>query len=316
MTNFTKINSRKKFCVQNFCRETCFVAAVAAFSVSSGVNAGDIDWATSTITPLNESTIRAYDLKYAPTPEVLYNVDFFFNEETLSFEPDVSTLKTVDPAKYAEADLARGGLLYDKWWKINGASEPANTHPGYPEVGSQTGSTTWRCKECHGWDYKGKDGVYESGSSHYTGIKGLYDVRNQPADMIYDAIARKGMLLSEQDIWDLTQFLKEGQVDMNKSIIFSGAQKKAATGDAEKGRLLYEGAGGCLKCHGEDGNKISNVSVGTVVNDNPWEGLHKIRFGEPGTKMPSAISKDLSLQEQIDILTYAQTLSQLESDSH
>jgi thiosulfate dehydrogenase len=265
---------------------------------------------------LNESTIRAYDLKYAPTPEVLYNVDFFFNEETLSFEPDVSTLKTVDPAKYAEADLARGGLLYDKWWKINGASEPADTLPDYLEMGSQTGSTTWRCKECHGWDYKGNDGAYESGSSHYTGIEGLYDVRNQPADLIYDAIVRKRLPLSEQDIWDLTKFLKEGQVDMNKFIIFSGAQKKVATGDAENGSLLYEGAGGCLKCHGEDGNKISGLSVSTIVNDNPWEGLHKIRFGQPGTKMPSAISKGLSLEEQIDILTYAQTLPQLESDSH
>jgi cytochrome c553 len=297
-------------------RQTFLCLVLAATPFSNAVNAADIDWASSKITPLNESTIRAYGLKYAPTPDVSYNVDFFFNERTLSFEPDVSTLETVNPDKYAEADLARGGLLYDKWWKINGQNEPANTYPGYPEIGSKTGSTTWRCKECHGWDYKGNEGAYQEGNSHYSGINGLYDLRKQPAASIYDAIVKKGMLLSEQDIWDLTKFLKEGQVDMNKYIIFSGTQKKLATGDAENGRLLYEGTGGCLNCHGEDGNKISGLSVSTVVNDNPWEGLHKIRFGQPGTKMSSAINKGLSLQDQIDVLTYAQTLPQLESEPH
>jgi|GEM_PF-1992507 len=39
-------------------------------------------------------------------------------------------------------------------------------------------------------------------------------------------------------------------------------------------------------------------------------GFHQILFGYPGTKMPSEINNGLSLQEQIDILTYAQTLPQ------
>ncbi len=39
-------------------------------------------------------------------------------------------------------------------------------------------------------------------------------------------------------------------------------------------------------------------------------GFHKIRFGYPGKKMPSEINNGLSLQEQLDILTYAQTLPQ------
>ena len=297
--------------------KTCFMVPVALSSVLNMVSAGDVDFSTSSVTPINDNTIRVYDLKYVPTPEVLYNVDFLFNEETLQFEPDMDTLKTVDLTKYAEADMVRGGLLYDKWWKINGENEPVDTYPGYPEgIGNQTSSTTWRCKECHGWDYKGNDGAYQSGSSHYTGINGLYYVRNKPADDIYDAIRRKNLPLSEQDIWDLTRFLKEGLVDMNKYIIFTGTLRSSATGDVENGRSLYEGVGGCLNCHGEDGNKKTNVSVGAVTSDNPWEGLHKIRFGQPGTKMSSAINKELSLQEQIDILTYAQTLPQVETENH
>lgn len=283
---------------------------ILLLAVSNLANAGDVDFSASSITPINDSTISVQGLKYAPAPpDFWYNVDFLFNQETLQFEPDLETLVVVDEANYAEADMVRGGLLYDNWWKINGENEPADTYPVYPEEGSNTGSTTWRCKECHGWDYKGYDGAYESGS-HYTGISGLYHIRNQPVAEIYAAIVRKNMPLSEQDIWDLTKFLKEGLFDMNKYIIFSGTHSKSATGDAENGRILYESVGGCNNCHGADGNKISSISVKAVTNNNPWSSLHKIRFGKPGTRMPSAINKGLSLQEQIDILTYAQTLPQ------
>jgi mono/diheme cytochrome c family protein len=292
--------------------KTFFAILLTTSSVSNMVCAGDVNWSESTITPFNESTVRAYGLKYSPTPDTSYNVDFTFNETTLSFESDLSTLTTVDISKYAEADIVRGGLLYDKWWKINEESEPTDTYVGYPEVGSQTGSITWRCQECHGWDYKGNEGAYESGSSHYSGISGLYDIRNKTEAEIYGNLVAKNLPLSEQDIWDLTKFLKEGLIDMNKYIIFSGIQQKSATGDTENGRVLYEGTAGCIKCHGDDGNKIETVSVAAIANDNPWEVLHKVRFGNPGTKMPSAVKKGLSLQEQIDILTYVQTLPQID----
>lgn len=275
------------------------------------MTAGDVDWSTSSMTPVDETTISVYNLEYAPTPGVSYNINFIFNEATLNFEPDLGSLMLVDKTKYATANLVRGGLLYDKWWKINGEPEPTETYAWYPtDVGSQTGSATWRCKECHGWDYKGKEGAYESGSSHYTGIDGLYYVKNQPVGEIYNAIVKKNMPLSEQDIWDLTKFLKEGLLDMNKYIVFSGAASKSATGDADNGQTLYEGVGGCESCHGADGNKTSELFVGAAANDNPWETLHKIRFGYPGTSMPSAVEKGLSLQKQLDILTYAQTLPQ------
>jgi len=29
---------------------------------------------------------------------------------------------------------------------------------------TRSGKDTWRCKECHGWDYMGVDGAYGSGS--------------------------------------------------------------------------------------------------------------------------------------------------------
>ena len=278
-------------------------------TASNMVTAGDVDLSTSNITPMNEGTISIYDFKYAPTPDMSYKINFIFNKETLHFEPDFESLMQVDKSKYAQANLVRGGLLYDKWWKINGESEPTDTYASYPtKVGTQTGSTTWRCKECHGWDYKGNEGAYESGS-HYTDIQGIYYLKNKPHGEIYNAIVRKNMPLSEQDIWDLVKFLKEGLLDMNKYIVFSGTQRKSATGDAANGQTLYEGIGGCKSCHGAEGNKIEGlIALGAVANDNPWETLHKIRFGQPGTQMPSMVNDKLSIQEQIDILTYTQTL--------
>ena len=54
------------------------------------------------------------------------------------------------------------------------AKAPEQSHPLYPADGEYAAKpkANWRCKECHGWDYKGRDGAYAKGS-HYTGIKGI-----------------------------------------------------------------------------------------------------------------------------------------------
>jgi len=280
----------------------------AMVSLAKSVIADELNWSGANLSPVNEMTIRAYGFKYLPTPDATYSIDFIFDEIDRTFKPDMNTLMIINNNHYAQADMIRGGQLYDKWWKINGEPEPTINYENYPPIGKQTGSNTWRCKTCHSWDYKGQEGVDETGDN-YTGIKGLYSVREKSAAEIYEAILAKGLPLSDQDIWDLTKFLKEGQIDMNKYIIFSGAQSKAATGNVEKGRTLYESTGKCIECHGADGNKNPEVSVGAITRDNPWEILHKIRFGQPGTKMPAAVKTGLTVQEQIDILTYAQTLS-------
>ena len=44
----------------------------------------------------------------------------------------------------------------------------------------RAGADTWRCKECHGWDYAGKDGAYGSGD-HRTGIVGVLGTAMTPS---------------------------------------------------------------------------------------------------------------------------------------
>lgn len=187
----------------------------------------------------------------------------------------------------AARDLAAGGRLYDKWWKQARLSEPKSTHPSYPKTGKKSGSTTWRCKECHGWDYQGKGGAYAEGS-HFTGIKGIYGMNGKSVDKIesilkntthgYDKVLRPNHLAR------LARFVSQGQVDMNRYIDRKTRRAKGAT---SKGAKIYQDY--CVECHGDDGQEYNfkkksggQEFLGTIANKNPWEALHKIINGHPG----------------------------------
>ncbi len=207
--------------------------------------------------------------------------------------------------------IARGGQYYDKWWAVIDADEPEGTNPAYPVSGKREGSTTWRCKECHGWDYKGKDGAYGSGS-HFTGIKGIDGMAG--ADLAAVAAAIRAVphdnfagTLSSRAIDRLALFVSQGQFDMSVHI---DPASKAAKGDPSRGARFFQTV--CANCHGFDGKELNFGSaddpeyVGTVAKDNPWETLHKIRFGQPGQVMPALVVLDI--QDAVDILAYSQTL--------
>jgi thiosulfate dehydrogenase len=225
---------------------------------------------------------------------------------------------------FENANLIRGGQLYDKWWKVPGVLdpiEPTSDNPGYAlTAGTGTGPDTWRCKECHGWDYKGRDGAYAQGSSHYTGVMGLLHASEaDPADELFrtikDGLTGTAMSsfrshLSDGDIWDIAKFVKEGIIDETQYI--DDASKKPIGANVTRGQVLFSSV--CAACHGSDGKQINfgdqenPEHVGTVASDNPWEFLHKVRFGQPGTAMPSGIGSGWSVQDVVDVLGYAQTL--------
>jgi len=222
-----------------------------------------------------------------------------------------------DPAEYMLADPVRGALLYDKWWQEARVAEPTIDHPLWasrPDLISNTatGSETWRCKECHGWDYKGVDGAYGTGP-YRTGIAGifgtsktsreLYSLLRDPGDHAY-TLADTG--LTDGNIWDIVKFVREGQVDTD--IYIDG--DKTFTGDGLFGSVWYGQA--CINCHGPDGTKLNFYEppdveyVGTIAVFIPEEMLHKTRFGHPGSMMAGTDLLHWNVSRAADIGAYAQ----------
>ena len=212
---------------------------------------------------------------------------------------------TVAMADEMESTYARGGLLYDKWYKVVGADKPADTHPAYPSAGKKEGASTWRCKECHGWDYKGADGAY-AGGSHFTGIKGIDGMAGaDPAKIVAilmdDTHALAG-LMEEDDFQDLAMFVSQGQIDTSQYI--DGA-KQPIGGDDVTGAGIFNST--CARCHREDGRRPKDMDkpLGAQMG-NPWEVMHKIMNGHPGENMPAF--RVFGPQVAVDVMTYMLTL--------
>lgn len=186
--------------------------------------------------------------------------------------------------------VAQGGRMYDNWWVTCGLPEPQGQHPAYPSVGKQSGATTWRCKECHGWDYRGKDGAYAKGS-HFTGIAGISgSVGRDLSDIVVvlqDANHGFGKVMSEANLRLLARFVSQGQGTGASGI--NPLTKKVA-GGTRVGKAIFQR--NCIACHGSTGRALNFSDkldepefIGTIARDNPWELLHKIRNGQPGGVM-------------------------------
>ncbi len=219
-------------------------------------------------------------------------------------------------AQGSEGNPVRGGVLYDQWWAVTGAEPPAGDHPLWATqtTNTRSGPDTWRCKECHGWDYKGAEGAYGSGS-HFTGFPGILQSKGQPVEDILAAL--KGgsnpdhdfsTVLDDQALMDLAVFISETLIDSAPLI----NEDKSSTGDAARGAALFAM---CTDCHGPGGNAIAfgpfgaQEVVGVIASDNPWEFLHKARYGQPGWPvMPALLALGLSESDVADVLAHAQTL--------
>ncbi len=213
-------------------------------------------------------------------------------------------------------DIVWGGMLYDKWWKVLGVDAPKQKHPAYPSIGSAKDSNSWRCKECHGWDYQGKEGAYATGS-HATGIIGIQSLANADVTNIQTILTNKthqyDRVMPESALKQLSLFVSQGQIEMVQWI---NADTKVAKGDAKAGKQLFHTL--CVKCHDKenstypdqaqdaDGNSLEELAA--LSRKNPWETLHKIRVSQPAAAMPALLSLDV--QQQVDIVRYLQDIAQ------
>ena len=214
----------------------------------------------------------------------------------------------VAAASDLEGSIARGGRLYDNWFSELKLDKPTETHPAWPASNDkQKGPATWRCKNCHGWDYMGKDGAYATGSNQ-TGIAGIRRFAGgdeaKITAIITDATHALAGKLGEQDVKDLALFVAKGQLDNDAMI--DRASKVPKGGNAEKGRGYY--ATLCVGCHGADGAQPMEMpeSLGSIANRNPWETLHKVVNGQASEPMPAL--RALDRQVVSDVMAYLVTM--------
>ncbi len=216
----------------------------------------------------------------------------------------ILTMGTVAIAAENESVIARGGRLYDKWYGENKVEKPADNHPAYANKANEYGGAdTWRCKECHGWDYKGKNGAYGKGT-HFTGIVGIAGaVGKDPAAIAASLRAAPHSYTEQQlsaaDVDALALFVSAAQIDMSKDLDADGKQ----VGDGAKGEAYFNTL--CAGCHGTDGKKIKDAPLGAVAN-NAREMMHKVLNGQPAEAMPAL--RVLDHQVTADIVVHLQTL--------
>lgn len=223
-----------------------------------------------------------------------------------------------DPTPSGE-DIVQGALLYDNWYAALSLTPPSEEMPIWNRQSTNTrsGPDTWRCAECHGWDYRGAQGAYASGS-HYTGFP---DVMSLSAGMPPEEIVShlKGekdpahdfsAYLDDRSLYQLAAFLKHGLIDDTEFI--NPVSLRVIGGDAARGQDLYEQT--CATCHGPDGKQIVFRSegldeyLGSLANRDPWRFLHRTRFGAAGTTMPVGYNLGWTPEDGRDLLAYAQGL--------
>jgi mono/diheme cytochrome c family protein len=210
------------------------------------------------------------------------------------------------PSVNLAASVANGGRLYDDWQSHAGGRGQALTHPAYPPKAyyADVAAITWRCKECHGWDYKGNQGQYASGN-HATGIKGIRAMIGAEPQRIMailrDGTHRYGAVLKHRDLQDLANFVSQGQVDMDAVI---DVRTRLARGDAARGAPHYRSM--CAGCHGLEGRFVAKRHLGRVSRDDPWHSLHNMLNGHPDDTMPAL--REIDQKIVIDILAHIQTL--------
>lgn len=211
--------------------------------------------------------------------------------------------------------LAAGGRIYDTWWDALDRKKPTTTHPAYPKDGKRTGANSWRCVECHGWDYKGKDGVNgkdQPMGDRFTGIGGIRNAqRLQPGALLKlmrsPSHGYTPEMISDAEMLRLAAFVRAGQHDTDKHI---DRKTGKVRGDVQRGAAFFQTI--CAACHGLDGRALNWGTpqepgyIGTEAKKLPWEVLHKMRNSHPGAAMVNM--RALPLKDAIDTLSYAQTL--------
>lgn len=215
--------------------------------------------------------------------------------------------------------VTEGGRLYDDWMGATGSDAPQGDQPLWKTQSTSTlsGADTFTCAVCHGFDYKGKDGVNAPSTENYTGFPGVLDAKNMSADEL------KGILTGKSDPnHDFSQYLTAPEIDALVAFLQNGVSDRTSfynadgtvKGNPAHGKAMFGSI--CQICHGQDGRARNfadpdakdGAYVGTLAVDEPQTIFHVLTVGEPGANMPAGMNLGWSQQDIADLLSFLQTL--------
>jgi mono/diheme cytochrome c family protein len=216
-------------------------------------------------------------------------------------------------------DPLAGARIYDNWMTALDLNALEGDHPLWATQESNTRSddVTWRCKECHAWDYKGADGVNGPSSIRYTGFPSLTRAVGSSQEELLAWLDGTNnpdhnflQFTNPNAVNDLAIFLRTMQVDLALLIDYESG---LALGNELAGESLYLNT--CAECHGDSGRRIdfssggSPLYVADIAAVDPWRTVHVVRFGTAVGNMPGTEELGWSLSSVADLLAYAQSLT-------
>lgn len=244
-----------------------------------------------------------------------------------SFNDCVVQAALVADAQLAEANTPDGALLYDSWYTLLEVAGPTTPQPLWATRNDtsvqKNADETWRCKNCHGWDYNGKLGfpsLLAARSDALATPEGIFCAIKTGTGTVGEHIFgdkladATGATQEAKDvhIWNLTKFIVDanGIINIGSYIASNGGIFNA---NRQGGKDAYTPS--CSGCHGADGAKYADdgAGLGFIALDDPWEMMHKIRFGDPQTvdRLTMPAFQDvhggaLTLAQVADIIAWAQ----------
>lgn len=229
-----------------------------------------------------------------------------------------------DQIAYDAADAVNGSRLYNDFTALEtGFVAPEDASVNLEHITGR--KDFYRCKQCHAWDQKARFGSYINRKPNanrpdisdvqltnlrlanitelFEGIKGTGGGAVDPArtaDGLNPALGGNnhpdfGTILSDELIWDLVKYLKEGAFDTDGlyAITTVGSYPTGSATYSDIGRNGNAAAGdaffatNCASCHGADGQTIDmgGLKMGKFAKLKPYELGIKTQSGQLGTAM-------------------------------
>ncbi|MDQ6982864.1 MAG: c-type cytochrome [Mariprofundus sp.] len=233
----------------------------------------------------------------------------------------LAMLFTVAPAIAASGDAENGKIIYEK-----------------------------RCIWCHGGDGDGSGAAekflnppprnFEDGQYKFktTGFDDMVPNDEDNFRMVRDGMPGTAMpgwkaLLSEQEMWDVVQYVKTFagyEEEKPETQIDYGTQIPTSPESIAAGKKLFEDGDRCVECHGKAGKGSATKSLKGDYKERTWprnltkpwtfrasndpkDIFSRISTGIPGTQMPSFADpkskKKLSIEERWNVANYVVSLA-------